>query len=49
MKYNPHLAVLLSVYNGDEFLKYQLDSLLNQDYSNISIHIRDDGSSDNQK
>ena len=33
--------------NGEEYLKEQLNSLLNQTYKNIEILIRDDGSSDN--
>lgn len=40
------VRVLLSTYNGEQFLSAQLDSLLAQDYSNIAIFIRDDGSSD---
>jgi rhamnosyltransferase len=38
--------VVLSTYNGEKYLSVQLDSLLNQNYRNISIYIRDDGSSD---
>ena len=43
------LVILMSTYNGEEFLKEQLESLLNLDSSNlkIDIRIRDDGSSDN--
>ena len=37
------VQILLSTYNGEKYLKKQLDSLLNQDYANISILIRDDG------
>lgn len=44
---NKKVQILLSTYNGENFLKEQLDSLLKQDYSNIGISIRDDGSSDN--
>lgn len=38
--------ILLSTYNGEQYLAQQLDSLLNQTYPNIHIYIRDDGSSD---
>lgn len=38
--------VLLSTYNGEKYLSCQLDSLLAQEYKNITIFIRDDGSSD---
>ena len=41
------VAILLSTYNGELYLKEQLDSLLGQTYKNIDIYIRDDGSSDN--
>ncbi len=40
------VAVLISTYNGEKYLKEQLDSILNQTYPNIEIVIRDDGSSD---
>lgn len=40
------VQVLLSTYNGEQYIKEQLDSILNQDYSNITILIRDDGSKD---
>lgn len=40
------VLILLSTYNGREFLKDQLDSILHQKYSQIRILIRDDGSTD---
>lgn len=40
------VAVLISTYNGEKYLKEQLDSILNQTYKNIEIVIRDDGSKD---
>jgi len=40
------LAVLLSTYNGSQYLEEQLNSLLLQDYQGFDIIIRDDGSSD---
>lgn len=41
------LAVLLSTYNGESYIKEQLDSLVKlvRDFD-LDIHIRDDGSSD---
>lgn len=42
----PKVQVLLSTYNGEKFLKELLDSVLSQDYPNVSILIRDDGSGD---
>lgn len=44
---NSKVAILLSTYNGEKYLKEQLDSLINQTYKNIDIIIRDDGSKDN--
>lgn len=38
------VAVLISTYNGEKYLREQLDSILNQTYKNIEIVIRDDGS-----
>jgi glycosyltransferase involved in cell wall biosynthesis len=40
------VTMLLSTYNGSKFLQQQLDTLYQQTYSNISILVRDDGSSD---
>lgn len=40
------VAVLISTYNGEKYLREQLDSILNQTYKNIEIVIRDDGSQD---
>ena len=40
------IDILLSTYNGEAFLKEQLDSILNQTYKDFKLIIRDDGSSD---
>lgn len=40
------VLILLSTYNGEKYLREQLDSLLNQERVVIHILIRDDGSSD---
>lgn len=40
------ITVLLAVYNGEKYLKQQIDSLLCQTAENIRIIIRDDGSTD---
>lgn len=42
----PKVNILLATYNGSKYLKKQLDSLLAQTYSNITIYIRDDCSTD---
>ena len=41
------VAILMSTYNGEKYIKSQLESILNQTYKNIEIYIRDDGSKDN--
>ena len=41
------VAVVMSTYNGEKYIKEQLDSIINQTYNNIDIVIRDDGSKDN--
>lgn len=38
--------VILSTYNGERYLREQLESIIAQTYDNITIWIRDDGSSD---
>lgn len=40
------VTILVSSYNGSEFIKEQLDSLYNQSYPNINILVRDDASTD---
>lgn len=41
------VTILLAVYNGEKYLKEQIESLLNQTVNDIKIVIRDDDSSDN--
>jgi glycosyltransferase involved in cell wall biosynthesis len=41
------VGIILSTYNGEKYLKDLLESLVKQDYDDIVILIRDDGSSDN--
>ena len=40
------VAILLATYNGERFIKDQLDSILNQTYQNFVCYIHDDGSTD---
>lgn len=42
----PSIAVVVSTYNGSRYIAEQLDSVLAQDYPNVHIVVRDDGSSD---
>ena len=41
------IAVLMSTYNGEKYLREQLDSILNQvgDFE-LDLYVRDDGSDD---
>ncbi len=43
---NNPVGILLSTYNGEMFVEKQIQSLLDQDYDNFRIYIRDDDSRD---
>lgn len=40
------VQVLMSTYNGTDYLRDQIDSILAQDHSSVRLLVRDDGSSD---
>lgn len=44
---NKSVCVLLSTYNGEEFISQQIDSVINQEGVSVDILVRDDGSKDN--
>ena len=44
---NLKVQILLATYNGEKFLREQLESILNQDYKLWELLIHDDGSLDN--
>lgn len=47
METDKYVQILLSTYNGEKYLREQLDSFIAQTYySNIKVLIRDDGSTD---
>lgn len=39
--------ILMATYNGEKYLKEQIESIINQSYKNWTLLIRDDGSKDN--
>ena len=39
--------VIMSTYNGERYIREQIDTILNQKDVNVSLIVRDDGSSDN--
>ncbi|MBP3228308.1 MAG: glycosyltransferase family 2 protein [Bacteroidaceae bacterium] len=42
----PHVNVLMATYNGARYLRQQLDSILAQEGVDVSLTVRDDGSTD---
>ena len=44
---NPKVQILLATYNGEKFLREQLDSIVNQEYKTWELLVHDDGSFDN--
>lgn len=40
------VEILLATYNGEKYIREQIDSILNQTYQDIRVLIRDDGSKD---
>jgi glycosyltransferase involved in cell wall biosynthesis len=43
----PKVAILMGTYNGERFLKQQLDSIAAQSHSYWELYVSDDGSTDN--
>lgn len=42
----PTVAVLMSTYNGEKYIREQLDSIFKQKGVNVVLYVRDDGSTD---
>lgn len=43
------IAILLSTYNGEKYIKEQIESILKQDFHNFELFLRDDGSTDSTR
>ena len=41
------VTILLSTYNGEKYIKEQLNSIYSQSYTKFTLIVRDDGSTDN--
>lgn len=46
---NMTVDILLATYNGERYLSEQIESILNQTFSNFTLYIRDDGSTDSTR
>ena len=49
MSDTPLVHIILATYNGEKFLRQQLDSIVAQDYEDWQVEICDDGSRDSTK
>jgi glycosyltransferase involved in cell wall biosynthesis len=49
VNHNKHICILLGTFNGEKYLKDQLDSFIAQTYGNWSLWVSDDGSKDRTK
>lgn len=49
MMKHPEISVVLSVYNGEKYLKEAIESILNQTFNNFEFIIINDGSTDRSK
>lgn len=46
MERYPKVNIIMSTYNGQKYIEEQMESLFAQEYPNIDIYVRDDGSKD---
>ena len=47
MRDNPKISVIMSVYNGEKYLREAIESILNQTFTDFEFIIVNDGSTDN--
>ena len=43
------VTILMATYNGEKYISQQIESIINQTFTNWKLLIRDDGSTDNTK
>lgn len=43
----PIISIIISIYNGEKYIRECINSVINQDYMNLEIILVDDGSPDN--
>lgn len=43
------VAIMMATYNGEKYLQEQINSILNQNYEDIHLIVRDDGSTDSTR
>lgn len=46
MNHSEQIAILMATYDGDVYLREQIDSLLNQSFTDWHLYVHDDGSAD---
>ncbi len=42
----PKVTIVIPVYNGEKYVKFAIDSAINQTYKNLEVLVVDDGSTD---
>lgn len=43
----PLISMIVGIYNGEKYIAECIESIINQDYSNLEIILIDDGTKDN--